>query len=623
MKHILENNILKTRLLPVSSAVLAMMLAASCSNDIISDGEIQSLPENTYPLSFQATVSCRVDSRAGGKDSWAADDKIGVQLYDKTATYKYSAEKSSFVPDPTPLYWESTAPATVRAWYPSENKDYVLTDQTGGFASLDFMKVEKQMSYGSTQEESTLTFSHLMSKVECTLTTDESITVIDVQFMGVPGVKFDNGNLAPAYENLSGISPKETSDGGTKKYTALLYPQQMQGKPLIVVTDNSGNQYTYKSMLEDETNLKAGYIHAFEIKVLKGEVNISSTTVKNWNEVEESTDATLKTSFKVVLPEGFNTENGYTYKSLKEGETVITVENNTFDAPKEGFSVSFTPNTEQLNKGFLMQKGIAQIFPRITTTEETTTYTYKFTNLKRDITLSFGEYILIGDYYFDDNTTAGVSTKEGAQCIGIVFHVGAGPGDNKDNYAGTAIAQNGIRGYVVALNDAHKDAGIWGPRTQVNGIESLTSYSNSYLGYKNSQIVKAAQAYTDADISDPDKANTHWAFKAAIEYSESAPEATSGWYLPSIGQLYDISQVEFINELCTSASGMVFRTDLQTNGNGVKGGYWSSTEFFKGPDQGDAYSDAYYFMFDGNQIRTWSKNQDFAAPSYVRSVLTF
>lgn len=622
MKHILENNILKTRLLPVSSALLVIMLAASCSNDIVSDEEIQSLPENTYPLSFQATVSGHVDSRAGGKDSWAADDKIGVQLYDKTATYKYSAEKNSFVSDATTLYWESTAPATVKAWYPSENKEYVLTDQTEGFVSLDFMKAEKLMSYSSTQEESTLSFSHLMSKVECTLTTDGSITIADVQFIGTPEVIFNNGNLAPKYVNLSGISPEETSEVDIKKYTALLYPQQMKGKSFIVVTDNSGTQYTYKSMSEEETNLKAGYIHSFEIEVLKGEVNISSTTVTNWNEVEESTDATLKTSFKVVLPEGFNTEDGYTYKSLKEGESDIEVTNNTFNAPKEGFSVSFTPKTDQLNKGFLMQKGIAEV-TRTTSIDEAVTYTYKVTNLKRDITLSFDEYIQIGDYYFDDNTTAGVSTKEGAQCIGIVFHLGAGPGDNKDNYAGTAIAQNGIRGYVVALNDAHKDAGIWGPRTQVNGIESLTSYSNSYLGYKNSQIVKAAQAYTDADISDPDKANTHWAFKAAIEYSESAPEATSGWYLPSIGQLYDISQVESINELCTSASGMAFRTDLQTNDYGAKGGYWSSTEFFKGPDQGDAYSDAYYFMFDSNQIRTWSKSQDFAAPSYVRSVLTF
>ena len=275
MKHILENNILKTRLLPVSSAVLAMMLAASCSNDIITDGEVQSLPENTYPLSFQATVSGRVDSRAGGKDSWIADDKIGVQLYDKTATYKYSAEKSSFIPDATPLYWESTAPATVKAWYPSENKEYVLTDQTEGFASLDFMKAEKLMSYSSTQEESTLSFSHLMSKVECTLTTDGSITIADVQFIGTPEVTFNNGNLAPKYVNLSGISPDETSEVDIKKYTALLYPQQMKGKSFIVVTDNLGTQYTYKSMSEEETNLKAGYIHSFEIEVLKGEVNIS------------------------------------------------------------------------------------------------------------------------------------------------------------------------------------------------------------------------------------------------------------------------------------------------------------------------------------------------------------
>lgn len=612
MKHILENNILKTRLLPVSSAVLAMMLAASCSNDIITDGEIQSLPENTYPLSFQATVSGRVDSRAGGKDSWIADDKIGVQLYDKTATYKYSAEKSSFIPDATPLYWESTAPATVKAWYPSENKDYVLTDQTGGFASLDFMKAEKLMSYSSTQEESTLSFSHLMSKVECTLTTDGSITIADVQFIGTPEVTFDNGNLAPKYVNLSGISPEETSEVDIKKYTALLYPQQMKGKSFIVVTDNSGTQYTYKSMSEEETNLKAGYIHSFEIEVLKGEVNISSTTVTNWNEEEESTDATLKTSFKVVLPEGFNTEDGYTYKSLKEGESDIEVTNNTFDAPVEGFSISFTPSADQLDKGFLVQKGIAQV-TRNTSIDEVVTYTYKVTNLKRDITLSFGEYIQIGDYYFDDNTTAGVSTKDEAQCIGIVFHLGAGPGDNKDNYSGTAIVQNGIRGYVVALRDAHTDAGAWGIREQnVEALPDKAEADNVYDGYKNTQVIKVlGDVYTNTDKSKPLQNGQYWAFKVASEYDVTASTSSSGWYLPSIGQLDDIEAVPNLQNLLQNAQGSWFNQDYNSR-------YWSSTEKHA--------NDAWYKHFNGSDKGAYAKSNDggnYLQASYVRSVLTF
>lgn len=559
MKHILENNILKTRLLPVSSALLVIMLAASCSNDIVSDEEIQSLPENTYPLSFQATVSGHVDSRAGGKDSWAADDKIGVQLYDKTATYKYSAEKNSFVSDATTLYWESTAPATVKAWYPSENKEYVLTDQTEGFVSLDFMKAEKLMSYSSTQEESTLSFSHLMSKVECTLTTDGSITIADVQFIGTPEVIFNNGNLAPKYVNLSGISPEETSEVDIKKYTALLYPQQMKGKSFIVVTDNSGTQYTYKSMSEEETNLKAGYIHSFEIEVLKGEVNISSTTVTNWNEEEESTDATLKTSFKVVLPEGFNTEDGYTYKSLKEGESDIEVTNNTFNAPKEGFSVSFTPKTDQLNKGFLMQKGIAEV-TRTTSIDEAVTYTYKVTNLKRDITLSFGEYIQIGDYYFSDNTTAGVSTKEGAQCIGIVFHLGAGPGDNKDNYAGTAIAQNGIRGYVVALNDAGDNI-AWATNEQ-NGLNAITDSDESkWNGFANTNTIKGQGI------------DNYNACKLCVEFATDSGSDDSGWFLPSIAQLVAIRDriniIEYSFSMIQGASCIDGTTASY---------YWSSTQ---------------------------------------------
>lgn len=64
-------------------------------------------------------------------------------------------------------------------------------------------------------------------------------------------------------------------------------------------------------------------------------------------------------------------------------------------------------------------------------------------------------------------------------CIGIVFKVGAGAGDNVGNY-NFFFMDNTIHGYVVALNDANDNAGAWGIRlTNVDGLtdEGLMSIS--------------------------------------------------------------------------------------------------------------------------------------------------
>ena len=200
-------------------------------------------------------------------------------------------------------------------------------------------------------------------------------------------------------------------------------------------------------------------------------------------------------------------------------------------------------------------------------------------------------------------------------CIGIVFHVGAGSGDSQENYDGTSLASNGIRGYAVALKDAHESAGIWGPRKFVEGIESSGSYVYSYLGYKNSMLVKSLPSFGDAVIDEPMKSDTYWAFKVALGYAVASPEGTSGWYLPSIGQLVDISRIPEIETSMLSAGGYGFKTDHVANEYGAKGGYWSSSEMKD--------SDAWYFSFEDMNCKSWSKNQEFAAVSYVRPVLTF
>lgn len=592
----------------VSAWILTVWCTVSCTSEQIADGEGNFLPEKTYPLLFNVAVD-GLESRAGGKDAWAPDDQVGVQLGTKQAVYKITSSGTALEPKDAEntLYWENSDKALVKAWYPAEKKEnWDISDQSSGYTSFDCLYAEKEMDFMSTGEDATLHFKHLMSKVECTVNSDASPTVSKVRFFGASKLNFEAGVLT-ASSGLVEITPESDTDKG--KYTAILYPRQMQNQYFIVVYLSDGSTFVYKPTSETDGNLQAGKLHKYEIKVVKGEVNVSASGVASWTEEPSNQDAAQKQSYHVILPESLQSD-GYVITDLSNDKPII-VQGNSFSVSSAGFSITYTET--DLSKGFSILKGIGEV--KRTYTPEGSKYTFSFTNLKRDLTLSYGEYIQVGDYYFSDNTCSVLPTKDGATCIGIVFHVGAGSGDSRDNYAETSLASNGIRGYAVALKDAHESAGIWGPRKSVEGIESSNSYVYSYLGYKNSMVVKSLPNFGDAVINEPMKSDTYWAFKVALEYTVSAPEGTSGWYLPSIGQLVDIRRIPEVKTLLLSAGGDEFKTDHKPNEYDVKGGYWSSSEMKE--------SDAWYFSFEEMNYKSWSKSQDFAAVSYVRPVLTF
>lgn len=590
----------------VSAWMLAMCCAVSCTSEqITNEGSL--LPEKTYPLLFNVAVD-GLESRAGGKDVWAPDDQVGVQLGTKQAVYKITSSGTALEPKDAEntLYWENSDKALVKAWYPAEkieNRD--ISDQSSGYTSFDCLYAEKEMDFMSTGEEATLHFTHLMSKVECTVNSDASPTVSKVRFFGASKLNFEAGVLT-ASSGLVEIIPE--SDNG--KYTAILYPRQMQNQYFIVVYLSDGSTFVYKPTSETDGNLQAGKLHKYEIKVVKGEVNVSASGVASWTEKPSSQDAAQKQSYHVILPESFG---NYVITDLSDNSPVTTIQDNSFSVSSAGFSIAYTAT--DLSKGFSILKGIGDVNRTYSSEGSDIKYTFSFTNLKRDLTLSYGEYIQVGDYYFSDNTCSALPTKDGATCIGIVFHVGTGAGDGKENYAGTSLASNGIRGYAVALKDAHESAGIWGPRNFVEGIESSESYVYSYLGYKNSMLVKSLPSFGDAVIDEPMKSDTYWAFKVALGYAVASPEGTSGWYLPSIGQLVDISRIPEIETSMLSAGGYGFKTDHVANKYGAKGGYWSSSEMKD--------VDAWYFSFEDMNCKSWSKSQLHAAVSYVRPVLTF
>ena len=166
-----------------------------------------------------------------------------------------------------------------------------------------------------------------------------------------------------------------------------------------------------------------------------------------------------------------------------------------------------------------------------------------------------------GDYFCKNssNTWYIIPRTEtpGSECIGIVFHVGQHPDDQSD-YSKSGIGQSVCHGYVVALTDVHNDDsdglrwewkdGIYDQRVGASTDE------NDWNGYANCQQIHkfvgdnssdgwemkhypaalACETYgnrtTDQDGND---AGGKYDWQKPL----AAPDNTSGWFLPSCGQL--------------------------------------------------------------------------------------
>lgn len=176
-------------------------------------------------------------------------------------------------------------------------------------------------------------------------------------------------------------------------------------------------------------------------------------------------------------------------------------------------------------------------------------------------------------------------------CIGIVFHVGAGSGDSKENYAETSLASSGIRGYVVALKDAGSFQ--WASNEDLGGKLLTNKDKQLWIGYLNT---KAVQEET---------LENYPAFNKCINFEPIAPSGSSGWYLPSCAQLEAIfSQKKTLDKELQNVSGsQLIQGDW----------YWSST-------QSDNDNQAVmYLLKDNGATYDWDKHYLYN----VRPVLTF
>ena len=259
-----------------------LLLFASCSQE--ETGGVTPLPDGKYPL--QLTVEqAQPQTRSGGKDTWTGGEEIGVLLDGMTDAKKYvmdASGKAEPADAGNTIYWKNTAEASVQVWYPYRTDSPVnISDQSGGYADFDLLYATARGRY---DQEINLRFNHRMAKVEVTLAagddiTEEELDGATVKIYGVWEVKFIDGSVNPKKSTYGEIKPYH--DGATKKFEAVMAPQNTTGKVLIEI-GIGGKTFTYTPDTDAVGKLEAGKRYAYTITVKAGRIDVQAVTGGTW-----------------------------------------------------------------------------------------------------------------------------------------------------------------------------------------------------------------------------------------------------------------------------------------------------------------------------------------------------
>lgn len=230
----------------------------------------------------------------------------------------------------------------------------------------------------------------------------------------------------------------------------------------------------------------------------------------------------------------------------------------------------------------------------------------------------------MGDYLYSDGTTSdgglrklypdgtvetapeAVAPEAGKTVIGIVFHAGRHATDASDYTmpltAGGPTLAGEVRGYAMALthaNNGYSDLTNWvkGPNDESDISVDTSTDEDDWNGYANCRAIHdyvtahagegwemrhfraawACETYGNRSLNYDGNPTSAYEWQAPLK----APAGTSGWFLPSCGQLWYIAQhVTFMEERVNAvktytATGTTYQSYI--GGFDRSYGTWSST----------------------------------------------
>ena len=220
-----------------------------------------------------------------------------------------------------------------------------------------------------------------------------------------------------------------------------------------------------------------------------------------------------------------------------------------------------------------------------------------------------------GEYVFSDGTWGTLSNNPSKTAIGVFF---------SSRVSDAEKAAGFIHGYALALTDASTARPTWGPSNDA-GLTKVTTLKGYYNDINSGYYGTFTKHY--------DKNNSNYpAWKAANNYNVDVSKFTnSGWYLPSIGQWWDVaanlgkvdltSMQTGISGSATLYSGSTATTNVNNAITAAPGGialknnddYWSASECYS--------QNAAVVRFRSKDVHLDRPNKD--KMNSVRAVLAF
>ena len=535
---------MKTRFFAL--ATLALSLVACTQDEAADDNR---LPEGEYPvfiratgLSVEATPQAAPSTRATVDGDWQGVTSVALKMGDAVKEYTVTAstdfKSATLSRENDPYYWTSRDPITVSAWWPFNNADItqmpavkVAEDQSklADFQNSDFISAEnRKVEFNNP----TLEFTHRTARVTIELKPGTGFTSVAGATVSLVSLSADNGNPTAI----------KTYNASGNTYEALTAPQTVAaGKPFVKVELGGG---TFYFRPQNNVVLEAGSRYKYTVKVNATGLTLDGCTIGYWTD-GGSEDVRITISY-----DGSETE-------AKIGDYYYA-------------------------DGTWSDGGLRKLYAD-------------------------------GKMEWAETTPQPMNDKT---CIGIVFYTGRHETDRSDytkplSEDGPTIPNGKVNGYVVALTDVHdgsSDRLRWeyGPGNVYNKAIDASTSKRDWQGYSNSlkfhefvnknenkeagwemkhfPAALACETYGNRMLDeDGNDANGKYDWQKPL----AAPGNTSGWFLPSRGQLSHL----FNNRSVLSARMTDVKNSTPTDCSykneigwfSTSGFYWSSTEYSRYP----------------------------------------
>lgn len=264
-------------------AILSLV-AASCGKT--EPESATALPEGKYPLKLTAEMTQPL-TRSGGKDAWTGGEEIGVSMAGLLSPRKFVIEPGGSakpIDAANAIWWKNADEARVTAWYPDiVNPALDISDQSGGYADFDLVWAT---AVGRYDRDIVLQFTHRMAKIEFSLAagdgiTEEELASASVKVLGDDEAYFSIGMIGAADKSDGEIAPYY--DSATKKFEAVVVPQDMTGKPLIRI-GLGGKTFAYTPETQSKGKLDAGTCHSYAITVKANGLEVETPWGYDWSD---------------------------------------------------------------------------------------------------------------------------------------------------------------------------------------------------------------------------------------------------------------------------------------------------------------------------------------------------